>query len=203
MQLISDLAHWVLAWAETPWGALALFALAFWESSFFPLPPDGLMIALMAGNPPLTYAFAALTTAGSLLGAMLGYWIGLRGGRTILNRFFAQDKILFVERQYQKRDVWAVTIAAFTPIPYKVFAIGAGAFRLDFRRFMLASLLGRAGRFFLVATLMTIFGEAVQSAIDQYLDWLALGFVAALILGFVAIRFISRPRASAPDAAAN
>ena len=79
MQLISDLGHWVLDWADTPWGALALLVLAFWESSFFPIPPDGLMIALMVGNLPFTFGFAALATVGSLTGAMLGYWIGLRG----------------------------------------------------------------------------------------------------------------------------
>ena len=148
MHLISDLGHWVLAWGDSPWGALALFVLAFWESSFFPIPPDGLLIALAAGNVPFALGFSAIATAGSLSGAMLGYWIGQRGGRPILNRLFATERIRYVEHQYQKRDIWAVTIAAFTPIPYKVFAIGAGAFQLDFRRFMLASLIGRAGRFF-------------------------------------------------------
>ena len=199
MQLLSDLGHWILSWAETPWGALALFVMAFWESSFFPVPPDGLLIALMAGNLPFAFGFAALTTTGSLLGAMLGYWIGLKGGRPILDRIFSQEKILFVERQYQKRDVWAVTIAAFTPIPYKVFAIGAGAFRLDFRRFMLASVLGRAGRFFLLATLVTIFGEAIESAIEQYLDWLALAFVLMLVTGFIVLRYVVRPRSTDSD----
>ncbi|HJO06904.1 MAG TPA: VTT domain-containing protein, partial [Chloroflexota bacterium] len=127
------------AWADSPYGGIALFVLAFCESSFFPLPPDPLMILLAVANVPFALGFAAITTAGSLLGAVLGYYIGLKGGRPILNKFFSQDKIMFVERQYQQRDVWAVAIAGFTPIPYKVFAIGAGVFRLDFRRFMLAS----------------------------------------------------------------
>ena len=99
------------------------------------------MIALAAGNLSFALGFSGIATAGSLLGAMLGYWIGLRGGRPVLNRFFSAKRIHYVEQQYQKRDIWAVTIAAFTPIPYKVFAIGAGAFRLNFRRFMLASLI--------------------------------------------------------------
>ncbi len=201
MQLISDLGHWMLAWAETPWGALALFVLAFWESSFFPLPPDGLMIALMVGNLPFTFGFAAIATVGSLSGAMLGYWIGLRGGRPILNRLFAEERILYVERQFQRRDVWAVTVAAFTPIPYKIFAIGAGAFRLSFKRFMLASLIGRAGRFFLVGLLITAFGEQIKAAIDQYFDWLALAFVIVLIVGLVALRLFMRPRRAASGTA--
>ena len=203
MQFLTDLAHWVLSWADTPWGALALFVLAFWESSFFPVPPDGLMIALAAGNLPFALGFSSIATAGSLLGAMLGYWIGLKGGRPILNRLFAEEKILFAERQYHKRDVWAVSIAGFTPIPYKIFAIGAGAFRLSFKRFMLASLLGRAGRFFLVGLLIIAFGEQIQAAIDQYLDWLALAFVVLLVLGFVAVRFLARRRAPASDVAAD
>ena len=93
--------------------AVALFVLAFFESSFFPLPPDPLMILLAVANVPFALGFAAITTAGSLLGAVLGYYIGLRGGRPILNKFFSQEKILFVERQYQQRDVWAVAIAGF------------------------------------------------------------------------------------------
>lgn len=193
MPLISDLGHWMLAWADTPWGALALFVLSFWESSFFPLPPDGLMIGLMVGNMPFTFGFAAIATLGSLCGAMLGYWIGLRGGRPVLNRLFAPDRILFVERQFQRRDVWAVCIAAFTPVPYKIFAIGAGAFRLNFKRFMLASLIGRAGRFFLVGVLITAFGHQIEAVIDQYFDWVALAFVVLLIVGFIALRLFMRP----------
>ena len=203
MQLISDLAAWVLAWADSPWGAVALFVLAFWESSFFPLPPDGLLIALGVGNLSFAMGFAAVATAGSLLGAALGYWIGLRGGRPILERLFSQRRILFVERQYKKRDVWAVIIAAFTPIPFKVFTIAAGACRLNFRRFMFASAVGRAGRFFLVGFLITLFGEPIEAAIDQYLDVLAVAFVALLVLGFVVIRFLTRERTPASDAAAD
>ena len=203
MHLISELGHWVLAWGDSPWGALALFVLAFWESSFFPIPPDGLLIALAAGNLPFALGFSAISTLGSLFGAMLGYWIGMRGGRPLLNRLFAEERILYVERQYQRRDVWAVTIAAFTPIPYKVFAIGAGAFRLNFRRFMLASLLGRGGRFFLVGFLITIFGTQVEAVVDEYFDVLAIAFVVLLILGFIVIRFVMRPRAAAADASSD
>ena len=196
MELISDLKHWVLAWGDSPWGSLALFVLAFWESSFFPIPPDGLMIALAAGNLSFALGFSGIATAGSLLGAMLGYWIGLRGGRPGLNRFFSAKRIHYVEQQYQKRDIWAVTIAAFTPIPYKVFAIGAGAFRLNFRRFMLASLIGRGGRFFLVGILITVFGTQIETIVDDYFDVLAIAFVVMLVMGVLVIRFVTRSPAS-------
>ena len=196
MELISDLNHWVLAWGDSPWGSLALFVLAFWESSFFPIPPDGLMIALAAGNLSFALGFSGIATAGSLLGAMLGYWIGLRGGRPVLNRFFSAKRIHYVEQQYQKRDIWAVTIAAFTPIPYKVFAIGAGAFRLNFRRFMLASLIGRGGRFFLVGILITVFGTQIETIVDDYFDVLAIAFVVMLVMGVLVIRFVTRSPAS-------
>ena len=196
MELISDLKHWVLAWGDSPWGSLALFVLAFWESSFFPIPPDGLMIALAAGNLSFALGFSGIATAGALLGAMLGYWIGLRGGRPVLNRFFSAKRIHYVEQQYQKRDIWAVTIAAFTPIPYKVFAIGAGAFRLNFRRFMLASLIGRGGRFFLVGILITVFGTQIETIVDDYFDVLAIAFVVMLVMGVLVIRFVTRSPAS-------
>ena len=196
MELISDLKHWVLAWGDSPWGSLALFVLAFWESSFFPIPPDGLMIALAAGNLSFALGFSGIATAGSLLGAMLGYWIGLRGGRPVLTRFFSAKRIHYVEQQYQKRDIWAVTIAAFTPIPYKVFAIGAGAFRLNFRRFMLASLIGRGGRFFLVGILITVFGTQIETIVDDYFDVLAIAFVVMLVMGVLVIRFVTRSPAS-------
>ncbi len=194
MELIHNIADWVLAWAETPYAGIALFTLAFAESSFFLIPPDALLIVLSVGNIPFAFWFAAITTGGSLLGAVLGYYIGLKGGRPLLDRMFDERKILFVEGQYQRRDVWAVAIAGFTPIPYKIFAIGAGVFRLDLRRFLLASLIGRAGRFFLVAAVITVFGEAVQTAIDKYFNILAIAFVVMLVAGFIVIRLVTRER---------
>ena len=194
MELIHDLAEWVLAWSDTPYAGIALFVLAFTESSFFPIPPDALLIAMSAGNVGFALGFAAITTAGSLLGAVLGYYIGLKGGRPLLNRMFDEKKVLFVERQYQRRDVWAVAIAGFTPIPYKVFAVGAGVFRLDIRRFLLASAVGRGGRFFLVAGVVMVFGEVVQEAIDKYLDILTIAFIGLLIVGFIVVRLLARQR---------
>ena len=194
MELLHNLADWVLAMAETPYASIALFAVAFAESSFFPIPPDALLIVMGAAKIQFAFWFAAVATGGSLLGAVLGYYIGYKGGRPLLERMFDQKKIRFVERQYQRRDVWAVAIAGFTPIPYKVFAVGAGVFRLDMRRFLLASLIGRAGRFFLVAAVISIFGDAVQAAIDRYFNILAIAFVAILVTGFIVVRLVTKER---------
>jgi len=199
LEILHNLSDWVLSSAESPYAGLALFAIAFAEASFFPIPPDPLQILLSTRNIPFAFWFATIATGGSLAGAILGYQIGLRGGRPLLDRMFDKKKISFVQRQYQRRDVWAVAIAGFTPIPYKLFAIGAGVFKLDLRRFLLASLIGRAGRFFLVATIITIFGEAVETMISEYFNILAVAFVAVLIGSFAVVRLLARSQHSTSE----
>ena len=107
------------------------------------------------------------------------------GGRPVVDRLFSQEKIEFVEQKYQRYDVWAILIAALTPIPYKVFTVTAGMFRLHFGRFMLASLLGRGARFFAVGFLIALFGEPIAAFIDQYLDILFIVFMILLVGGFL------------------
>lgn len=195
--LLHDLVDWVLAWSESPYGGLALFVLSAAESIIFPVPPDPLLIALGVGKPSFALVFAAICLAGSLVGASAGYLIGMWGGRPVVDRLFAQDKIQFVEGKYQRYDVWAILIAALTPIPYKVFTVTAGMFRLHFGRFMLASLLGRGARFFAVGLLIALFGEPIKDFIDQYLDILFVVFMVLLIGGFFVIRLLMRTGKSA------
>ncbi len=180
----------MLNWAASPWAPVALIVFAFWESSFFPIPPDPLLITMAVARPELGLVYAAIATAASVAGAALGYFIGSRGGRPIVERFFKPDKILLAERLYQRYDVWAVVVAAFTPIPFKVFTITAGVARLDFRRFILASALGRGGRFFLIGGLVTIFGKSIERWIDQYFEFVTIGFIVLLVAGFLTIRFV-------------
>jgi membrane protein YqaA with SNARE-associated domain len=182
----------MLDWAGSPWAPLALILFAFWESSFFPIPPDPLLITMAVARPELGLVYAAIATLASVAGAALGYLIGNRGGRPIVERLFKPDKILLAERLYQRYDVWAVTAAAFTPIPFKVFTITAGVAQLDFRRFILASIAGRGGRFFLVGGLVTIFGESIERWLDQYFEFVTVGFVVLLIAGFVVIRYVGQ-----------
>jgi membrane protein YqaA with SNARE-associated domain len=187
------LYDWVLHWAHTPHGAVALFLLAFAESSFFPIPPDVLLIALVLGSLRRWMLFAGVCTAGSVLGGIAGYGIGYflmdTVGARLIEFYHAQAYYQKVAQWYQLYDFWIVFTAAFTPIPYKVFTIASGAFQINIAGFMLASLVGRGARFFLVAGLLRAFGEPVRRFIDKYFDWLALAFVVLLAAGFAIIRY--------------
>lgn len=204
MEFLHGITDWMLDWAASPWAPAALILFAFWESSFFPIPPDPLLIAMAVARPELGLVYAAIATVASVVGAALGYFIGHKGGRPIVERLFKPDKIWLAERLYQRYDVWAIGAAAFTPIPFKIFTITAGVANLNFRRFMLASIVGRGGRFFLVGGLVTIFGESIERWIDQYFEFVTLGFLVLLVGGFFAARFVGQflAKREAADAAA-
>lgn len=180
---------WVISWAYTPYGGMALFLNAVAESSFFPLPPDVLLIVLSILRPPLSFVYAAVCSVGSVLGGVVGYFLGLKGGRPLLRRLISEERIRFVERYYQKYDIWAVGIAGFSPIPYKAFTISAGVFVLDLKRFIFISLVSRSARFFLVGLVIFLFGETAKLYVTKYFDTFSIAFVALLILGFLAVRF--------------
>ena len=128
-------------WAESPHGSEALFALSFLESSIFPIPPDVLLIALCLGDPSRSMFFAFICSAASVLGGMAGYGIGVWGGRPVLNRMFAAERIAVVKRFYDRWNAWATGIAGLTPLPYKIFTIAGGAFGVNFKIFVIASIL--------------------------------------------------------------
>ena len=131
--MFHDLAQWMLEWAESPYAVWALFLVAVAESFFFPIPPDILLIALVLSNPDHGIWLAAVTTAGSVLGGGIGYFIGLWGGRPILQRFVAEKTIGNIQRQFDRFGGWAVGVAGFTPIPYKVLPLRPGRLCLNFR----------------------------------------------------------------------
>ena len=185
---------WVLRWAETPYGAWALFLLAFCESSFFPIPPDILLIALAVAIPEKSLKYALICTAGSLFGGCLGYLIGWQFmtviGEKIIRFYGMSQKFNYIKDLYMTYDAWAVGIAGFTPIPYKVFTISAGAFNISFKVFVIASLISRAARFFLVGGLIYIFGPKIKLFIDRYFNILAVAFTVLLVAGFIAIKYL-------------
>ena len=170
------------------------FILAFSESSFFPIPPDVLLIALAVGKPEKALKFAAICTAGSVLGGMLGYLIGWQFmaavGERIVAFYGLTEKVDYIEMLYNQYDAWAVGIAGFTPIPYKVFTIAAGAFKINFLVFIIASAVSRSARFFLVGGLIHFFGPGIQAFIDKYFNLLAVVFTILLVGSFFLLKYI-------------
>jgi len=193
MRLLRKLYDWVLHWAETPYGTPALFFLAFAESSFFPVPPDVLLIALTISVRKKAFFYALICTAGSVLGGAFGFFIGLEFweiGKGILLRYVTMETIDQVRFYFQNYEAWAVAIAGFTPIPYKVFTISAGFFRVDFLIFIVASILSRGARFFLVSGLLYLFGPTIRAFIDKYFNVVTYAFVVLLVGGFILVKYL-------------
>jgi membrane protein YqaA with SNARE-associated domain len=193
LKALKRLYDWVLHWAETPYGTPALFILAFAESSFFPVPPDVLLIALSLSIPRKAFRYALVCTAGSLCGGVLGYYLGMQFWhlvKGVLFHYVDQEGFNLVKGYFERYEAWAVAAAGFTPIPYKVFTISAGFFRVDFGVFLLASALSRGARFFMVGGLIYAFGPSIKSFIDKYFDALTVAFVVLLAAGFVLLKYV-------------
>jgi membrane protein YqaA with SNARE-associated domain len=189
------LYDWTLHWADTPHALAALFLIAVAESSVFPIPPDVLLIAIVAANPARWLVAAAVSTIGSVLGAVIGYTIGYSFmatlGRAIVDFYHAQAQWERVVALYNGVwGVWFVAAAAFTPIPFKVATIAAGATGMALWPFVFVALLGRATRFLLVAATLRLFGPPVRRALEQHFDLAALVFFVLLVGGFVALRYL-------------
>jgi membrane protein YqaA with SNARE-associated domain len=193
---------WIDQLALAPHPGWWLFLLAFAESSFFPIPPDVLLITLGVATPERAIAYGAICSLGSVLGGAFGYGIGLYGGRPLVYRLFNESKIHAVERLYDRYNAWATGIAGLTPIPYKVFTIAGGAFKINFKVFMLASLASRSLRFMAEGVLLYFFGSPIRDFLYTQFNWLSMAFVILLIGGFWAIhRFGRRAHASAAPTA--
>ena len=192
--MLRRLYNWVMGWSESRFGVPALFLLALAESSFFPIPPDVLLMALAISAPRRALFYSLVCSVGSVIGGMVGYLIGLEfyelAGRRIIAFYGVTEQFDYVGMRYQENAFAAVAIAGFTPIPYKVFTIAAGVFRIPFATLVSASVLGRSGRFFLVGGLIRIFGPSIRAFIERYLNILSIVFVVLLALGFVVIKLI-------------
>lgn len=187
--VIKRLYDWVLHWAHTPYGTWALFILAFTESSFFPIPPDVLLIALTISIPAKAFRYALICSIGSVIGGLFGYFIGWQLmdviGVPIIKLYNLAEQYEVIRRSYEEHNVLIVFIAAFTPIPYKLITITAGAFEINIISFTIASLVGRSARFYLVAWLIHRFGQRIKEFIEKYFNILTVIFVALIILGFI------------------
>ena len=203
MQWVRDLYDWVLKWSESKYGTVALVVMAFAEASFFPIPPDILLIALALGARKKAIRYGILCSLGSIVGAMFGFGIGYflwwsnPGEFSGLAQFFfniipgfTQDLFYRIQEQYNAWNFWVIFTAGFTPIPFKIFTISAGAFDVNFSLFLIASTISRSARFLLVTGLIWNFGEPIRNFIDQYFNKLAILFTVLLIGGFFIIRYI-------------
>lgn len=190
------LKAWVEGYAEKPHAESALFVIAFAESSFFPIPPDVLLIAMAVMVPKRAFRYALVCSIGSVLGGVFGYFLGWAFfealGQPILSLYGAMGHYETVKGLYAEHAFWAILAAGFTPIPYKVFTIAAGTFEVPLTTLIAASILGRSGRFFLVAALFYFFGAPIKRFIDKYFEILSVLFVVFLIGGFVVIRLFFR-----------
>jgi len=191
---LRGLKAWVEGFAEKPGAGWALFAIAFAESSFFPIPPDVLLIALAMSVPAKSFRYALVCSLGSVLGGMFGYLIGLEFydlvGRKIIEFYSLQEQYAAVKILYDQNAFLAIAIAGFTPIPYKVFTIAAGAFQVSFATLVYASTVSRPARFYLVAALFFFFGARIKPLIDKYFEALTLAFVILLVAGFVVVKYL-------------
>lgn len=188
------LYDWTLKWADTPQALVALFLIALAESSFFPIPPDVLLIAIVAARPMIWVSAATTCAAGSLIGAAIGYGIGsglmATVGNSIITFYGAHhhwDRFVALADEW---GVWFLAAAAFTPIPFKVATIAAGAIAMPFLPFLVISLIGRAGRFFLVAGVLRVFGQPVRQFLEKHFDLASLIFFALLVGGFLVLRLM-------------
>ena len=192
--ILSELTGWVVGFADSDWAFLVLALLSFSEAIFFPVPPDPLLIGISVIRPEAALWLAAITTASSVGGALVGHWLGRRLGTPMLRKFVSTRHVEAAERLFVRYGSWAVALAAFTPIPYKVFAVTAGALNHDRRSFILASLIGRGGRFFLLGGLLFIYGESIEQFIGDHFRTLTLAIAAAAVAGGAAILVVVKLR---------
>lgn len=194
--IVRRLYNWMLKWADTPWGGWALFLFAVAESSFFPIPPDILLIALCFGAVTKSFKYALICTVGSVLGAIIGFGIGYGlwdiAQDWFIPAIFSQEAFDAIGLQYEKWNFWVVFTAGFTPIPYKLITVSAGVFleASSIWMFILASVISRGMRFFLVAFLIWKFGKPIKKFIDKYFNLCAIAFTVLLIGSFLIIKYL-------------
>jgi membrane protein YqaA with SNARE-associated domain len=184
MEYFDGLTTWFAAFAGSEWAVVVLAIATFLESIFSPIPPDPLLIPMSVLNPNMAILYGLVATLSSVLGALVGHWLGSRFGRPVLSRFASNSKIDQAESLFDRFGGWAVLAAAVTPIPYKVFAVLAGVLKYDRKKFFIVSLIGRGVRFIGLGVLLFLFGEQIQIFIEDNLQSLSLyGLAVFMVLG--------------------
>jgi membrane protein YqaA with SNARE-associated domain len=165
-----------------------LFLIAAAEASFFPLPPDIMLLPMAVAQRAKAWRFAAICTAGSVIGGMAGYAIGVFAmatlGQWIVDTYHLQAAFQKFRDGFNEWGVWIILAKGLTPIPFKLVTIASGVAGLNFVAFVLAAAATRGARFFLIAGLVHKFGEPIRTFIEKYLNWVALGVLVAIVFGF-------------------
>ncbi|PJA31926.1 MAG: cytochrome B [Zetaproteobacteria bacterium CG_4_9_14_3_um_filter_53_7] len=182
------LYHWTLAWADHPHATRALFLIAVIEASVFPIPPDVLLLIMSMSSPTSAFRLAAVTTAGSILGAAIGYAIGMflfaAVAQPVLEFYHATETFNHVQQLFHEHGIWVVAIAGFSPIPFKIITIASGTFGMPFIPFILTAFASRGARFFLEAALMYWGGDRLRHWVEKHFELLTVAVTVAVIGGF-------------------
>jgi membrane protein YqaA with SNARE-associated domain len=194
-KILRNMYDWTLHWSKTKNSNYALFFIAFMESSFFPIPPDVLLIPMVVAEPKNWWKKALICTSGSVFGAFLGYAIGRifynTVGVALVNFYNLHHAVAVVGERYANNAFLSIFAGSFTPIPYKAITITAGIFSISLPVLFFVSILGRGGRFFIVAAALKFFGTGIQSIIEKYFNILSMVFLVLLIAGFLVLKYIS------------
>jgi membrane protein YqaA with SNARE-associated domain len=200
---LKNLYQWVLSWAESAYGVFILFCVSFAESSFFPVPADPLLIALAIGNTKKSFYYAFMCTLGSVVGGIFGYMIGYFLWWTSPGEYSSVAEFFFnivpgfttevfdnIKIRYETYNFIVIFTAAFTPIPYKVFSISAGAFSINLPIFIIASILGRGLRFYMISTLVWFFGDTIKAMLDKYFNLFIIILTIIFCLSYFLIGYL-------------
>ena len=192
--MIKGLYNWTMGLAESRYALWALAVVAFVESSFFPIPPDVLMIPMIIARPSRAFLIAGIATVASVLGGLFGYYIGYALfeviGQPIFDFYGKANSVAEFSTRYNEYGAWAVLIAGVTPFPFKVITIMSGVTQLSLPVFIVSAIIARALRFFLVATLLWKFGEPIREFIEKRLGLMFTLFCVILIGGFALVRYL-------------
>jgi len=193
---LRKLYFWTLHWAGTRFAIPALFIISFAEASFFPIPPDALLLPMCFAKPKKWFLYAFWCTLASVLGAIAGWMIGLYLWEAVSGFFYAyvfrQAAFDAMAEWYRQHGFWVIMLKGLTPIPFKLITISAGACHVPLPILIIASIISRGARFFVLAGLVRIFGERAKPFIEKYLTWVLLACFVLLIGGLFALKFLHR-----------
>ena len=193
-RLLRRLYNWAMTLAAGPHATRALAVVAFLESSIFPIPPDAMLVPMVLAQPRRAWEFAAIATAASIVGGLAGYAIGYflyeTLGQWIIHVYGLGDKFDEFQRTWNEWGVWIILIKGLTPIPYKLVTIASGLVKFNLGAFIVASIITRGARFFLLAALLRQFGAPIREFIEKRLTLVTTGFAGVIVLGFVALHYL-------------